>query len=102
MNPQHADSSYVRSARLRSVVVSIDQAIACLSREGTAEDHKQATSDLVSSWAGMVALLALGPPPVVRECPTCTRVGLSAATRCGYCWAELSPPPSAGPDAPAH
>jgi hypothetical protein len=47
---------------------------------------------LLASWAALVDLLALGPEPEVRECPACRHIGMRAASRCGYCWTELSPP----------
>lgn len=59
-------------------------------------------SELAHSWGLLVHELALGPEPAVRTCPMCQHVGLREATRCGYCWVELSvlpplPAPAAGP-----
>ncbi len=49
---------------------------------------------LVASWGRLVDFLALGPAPELRDCPYCGRVGMRAATRCGYCWKKLDPPAS--------
>jgi hypothetical protein len=43
-------------------------------------------------------VLALGPAPETRECPSCRAVGMRAASRCGNCWTALAPLPDA-PDA---
>jgi hypothetical protein len=53
-------------------------------------------SDLAASRTGLVELLELGSAPETRQCPACWHVGMLAATRCGYCWAELPPPSPAG------
>jgi hypothetical protein len=81
--------------RLRQVVDAIDRELSCLGREATAEAHRSSMSSLLASWEEMLTLLALGPIPETRVCPGCRNVGRRAATRCGYCWAEL------GPTAPA-
>jgi hypothetical protein len=94
MSLAHADSLLALNARLRTMFASIEGAMSCLLREGTPEAHRAATRELALAWAGLVDLLALGPAPEIRDCPTCHHVGMLAATRCGYCWAELAPPAS--------
>jgi hypothetical protein len=76
---------------LRSLLAAIQSDIACLSHEGTAESHRVALAALVTSWAGLVALLDIGPALELRPCPTCGESGRREATRCGYCWTPLSP-----------
>lgn len=44
---------------------------------------------LRAAWTEMVEILALGPPPELRQCATCGNSGLRAATRCMYCWSSL-------------
>lgn len=44
-----------------------------------------------ASWQNLVDLLALGPEPDLRSCPSCGRQVMRAARRCGYCWNELRP-----------
>ena len=48
---------------------------------------------LRDQWATFVTVLALGPAPATRVCPSCKRVGMKAASRCGYCWSHLDPLP---------
>lgn len=75
--------------RLRTLIDEIDHELSLLP---TSEDGAVAgTQPLRRSWAELVALLALGPAPETRLCPTCGQVGMRAATRCGYCWSKLSP-----------
>lgn len=42
-------------------------------------------------WDRLVLALDLGPEPEVRACPGCGKLGMRAATRCGYCWSPLAP-----------
>ena len=46
---------------------------------------------LRAAWSTLVGLLALGPAPALRECPSCGNVGQRAARHCGYCWILLTP-----------
>jgi hypothetical protein len=82
-------------AQLRDVVAAIDQEMSILSGV-LMRDDPHATSDrLLSSWATLVRLLALGPVRATRVCPVCSHRGMRDATRCGYCWTTLSPLPAA-------
>ena len=65
-------------APLRALVATIDR-------------EMSQSSELRSSWAKLVDLLALGPAPEVRECPVCQQMGMRDATRCGHCWTVLLP-----------
>jgi hypothetical protein len=75
------DGSDVERERLRAVVATIDREMSGASTTGA----------LSASWAELVKLLGLGPAPDVRECPSCHRSAMRAATLCGYCWTKLSP-----------
>lgn len=59
------------------------------------------TSALQAAWTQLVEVLALGPAPQTRECPTCHGIGMRAAKRCGYCWAALEPLPPLSDETPA-
>ena len=72
-------------ATLRSLVAAIEQQFAVV----------PPPEQLRAAWAEMVDVLALGPPPELRTCPTCGEIGMRAATRCMRCWSSLAPlPPS--------
>ena len=73
--------------RLRAVVATINHELLSRSDDDRARDGDR----LASSWAELVDLLALGPAPELRECPSCGHRGLRAATLCGYCWRKLTP-----------
>jgi hypothetical protein len=77
--------------RVRMAVVAIGRQMTCLCQVDTVANHRAATSDLASSWAGLVELLAVERAPEVRECPICRNICRRTATRCGYCWNNLSP-----------
>jgi hypothetical protein len=66
-------------ATLRSLVSVIESELASAAPAG----------GLRVAWAQMVEILALGPPPELRECPICGGIGMRAATRCMYCWSSL-------------
>lgn len=79
-------SNYADAAvtKLRAIVAVIDQEIV----------QAPPTPALKAAWAELVEVLALGPAPQTRECPTCHAVGIRAASRCGRCWAALEPLPA--------
>jgi len=70
---------------LRAIVAAIDRQMS--------ELPQATTSELRGSWIQLVKLLALEPEPQLRACPACNHVGMRGATRCGYCWIQLSPLP---------
>ena len=78
-------------SRLRALVATIEHELAALSQKGGSAQMPPANELLLSSWAALVAQLALGPEPEVRQCPVCKNFGMKAATRCGFCWAKLTP-----------
>jgi hypothetical protein len=77
-NAQYTDAAVTT---LRAIVAVIDQEIV----------KEPPTPALRAAWAELVGVLALGPPPKTRECPACHGIGMRAASRCGHCWAALSP-----------
>jgi hypothetical protein len=85
-------SSYTDEAvaRLRVVVDDIGRQIV----------QSPSTPTFHAAWAELVALLALGPAPETRECPTCKGIGMRAASRCGRCWSALEPLPVLSNGAP--
>jgi len=68
-------------AQLRSLIAVVDGELA----------RSPPSPELRVAWGRMVEILALGPAPELRECPTCKEVGMRAATRCGRCWSALRP-----------
>jgi hypothetical protein len=89
-------------SRLRALVVAVDSEIVRLTLPITNVDGSSLPNDLRASWDALVEQLALGPEPELRECPLCHHRGMRAATRCGYCWTQLTPPTeSAGNSADA-
>jgi len=90
MKGPHFERPDAKRVSLRALVVTVNREIARLPRSATSEGNGS-TNELRASWAELVKLLALGPAPDVRECPVCKHIGMRAATRCGYCWTELSP-----------
>lgn len=69
----------------RQLVGTIESELLKLATDGTQQSSLNGKL-LQESFARLVALLALGPEPQTRLCPNCGRVGMKAATICGYCW----------------
>jgi hypothetical protein len=67
--------------KLRAIVAVIDQEIV----------QVPPTPALRAAWGELVDVLALGPSPQTRQCPTCHGIGMRAASRCAHCWAALEP-----------
>jgi hypothetical protein len=72
--PSHPDAA---RSRLRTLIAAIEQEFG--------------GRDRPARWSELVEALALGPEPEVRRCTHCSRLTMRAATRCGYCWAVLTP-----------
>ncbi len=92
MNSQQSSGPDAARSRLRSTVASIEREISRLPRQATDTDSTSPMNCLLASFADLVEQLGLGPEPEVRQCPACKQVVMLAATRCGYCWAQLTPP----------
>lgn len=73
---------------LRSCIAAVEQEISLL--EGTDKAGSEQTA-LRKSWARLVGLLAVGPAPATRACPSCARLIMRDATRCMHCWAKSAP-----------
>lgn len=93
-SPQLAVADAAR-ARLRLTLATIEREISGLPSQATGDDGKSPPFGLLASFADLVEQLALGPEPEARQCPVCRHIGMRAATRCGYCWTKLTPPPGA-------
>ncbi|MFN0248676.1 MAG: hypothetical protein ACKV2T_17435 [Kofleriaceae bacterium] len=70
--------------KLREIVAAIEHQIV----------QAPPTPALQSAWTELVGVLALGPAPQTRECPTCHGIGMRAASRCSNCWSALAPLPA--------
>ncbi len=81
-----------KRTQLRVTVAVIEGAMARLPKQVATDGGKTAMDELQASWADLVAQLALGPEPEVRECPVCKQVSMRAATLCSNCWTKLLPP----------
>ena len=79
-------------ASVRLTVSTITAQMTDLAQRDSIEGCRGVTTELAASWAQLVKLLALGPAPEYRECPHCKQLGMLSATRCGFCWAMLTPP----------
>lgn len=76
-------------AVLRSLVEAVELQIASLSKDPALEASRASITQLSARWAELVSQLSLGQAAELRACPRCKRLGMQAATRCGYCWMEL-------------
>jgi len=79
------EAQHVERAGLRTICNTIEDTLSRM----TATAPISIGDELRVQWAKLVALLALGPPRALRECPFCKHLGMFEATRCGHCWAKL-------------
>jgi hypothetical protein len=78
-------------AGLRFAVSAVERQVSLLAAQLTTAEDASTVESLMAKWAELVDRLALGPQPEVRSCPACGRLGMSAASLCGFCWSPLSP-----------
>lgn len=90
-SPQMSVPDAARS-RLRTTVATLEREISRLPRRVADDATRSPPNGLLASFTDLVEQLALGPEPDVRPCPVCGRIGMRAATLCGYCWTKLTPP----------
>lgn len=83
--------------KLRNLIEAIDREIPPAPPPGHGDPP---TGSLHASWRELVQLLALGPPPETRVCPTCGGTGMRTASRCASCWSRLEPLPAVAHAAP--
>jgi len=81
MSNRYFEPRDVQRGRVRTACAAIDQA---LLRLPATEAH-----ELRTRWAELVAVLALEPARMLRECPACKHVAMFEATLCLNCWAKL-------------
>jgi hypothetical protein len=84
--------SDAEASLLRLLSADVEREMAVVFGPGP-PDARLTAGALRASWAKLVAALALGPAPELRDCPTCRRDCRRAATLCGNCWTKLMPAP---------
>lgn len=67
--------------QLRQTLASIESEVALL----------PASHRLHAYAADLASQLALGPEPLLRECPNCRYEAMREATLCSNCWKKLTP-----------
>ncbi len=77
-NAPYADTA---ASKLRALIAVIDNEMV----------QAPPAAAFQTAWTELVEVLALGPAPLTRECPKCHKIGMRAASRCGYCWSALPP-----------
>jgi len=87
MSNRYFERRDIQRDGIRAACAAIDQALLQLPVTEAVE--------LRARWAELVAVLALEPAHVLRECPVCKHVAMFEALRCFHCWATL-PKASAG------
>lgn len=73
---------------LRALMARMQDQVVRATKGASAEDGKA----LESAWNALSLHLAVGPAPDTRDCPTCGKTIMTAATVCGYCWTKLAGP----------
>ena len=69
-----------RKSRLRAIVAELELTM-----------NDTIPAPLRDAWRRLVVAMDLGPEPAVRACPHCGKLGMAAATLCGFCWKQTPP-----------
>lgn len=81
--------------QVRALIAKVEAHLAQLSRVVAAGQLTATTVvDLRATWEQLITLLDIARAPDQRRCPTCGRMVMRLATRCGFCWNAL---PAVGP-----
>lgn len=80
-----------RLRQLHTVVAQVDRELDSLAEQAMTDAHRGAAERLCALWMELLSMLSLGPPPELRDCPSCGQPGMRRATRCGHCWRGLVP-----------
>jgi hypothetical protein len=80
----------MQNENLRQAVEAVERELSTLSRNSRA-GSTPSLDGLTIAWSSLVKAIDLEPAHRPIECPHCHRMETMAATRCGYCWAMLSP-----------
>jgi hypothetical protein len=78
--------------RLRTLVATVGAEVAHAAGATPPLATPGPRTALDATWSALVDMLDLGTTPEMRDCPQCGHQGMLGATRCGYCWIQLSPP----------
>jgi hypothetical protein len=70
-----SDQSEDKQTKLRTMVAAMELAMADVE-----------STPAKDAWKTLVGGLDLGPEPKRRACPTCGKLGMANASRCGFCW----------------
>lgn len=78
--------------KLRLAAAAVERGLSDLTASEASLDEQAQKLDAVrASWRALVDVLALGPEPERRACPSCGGPMRLQATRCVYCWKKSSP-----------
>lgn len=89
MNSTKIDHPDAARSRLRTLVAALSHEI-----DLVASSEASVSPKLRARWSDLVDVLALGDEPEMRACPHCGRIGMRAATRCGFCWQAMTVSPT--------
>ncbi len=78
------------SRNVQELVSRLEGQLDALARREGAGPASAAIDEVRESWTALVAALDLPPQPD-RDCPSCNRRIMSAATLCHHCWAHVHP-----------
>ena len=85
-------------SKLREAIAQVEGAMSAALALVQSNECNVAIHELRNTFSRLVKLLALGPEPAVRDCPSCGRKVMREATLCGYCWSRLPPPTTEHPE----
>jgi hypothetical protein len=80
----------MQNTKKRALVTSVNGEIDKLAKLDPVTTIGIDLDGLKTSFAALVAELMLGDEPATRPCPHCGKLGMRAASVCGFCWTKTA------------
>ena len=71
---------------IRALLADVQKQVTLIAASATTDQAKGESAGLTSAWEALEKHLAIEPRPRTRECPTCHKTIIRAATLCANCW----------------
>jgi len=81
----------MESSGARGLMRRMEGDVEDLGRAGMEGEGGRLVARLTADWSDLLSAIGPMEDPFTRACPSCGRMGMPTATRCGYCWVALEP-----------
>ncbi len=71
---------------IRTLLADVQKQVSLVAASATTDQAKAESASLATAWDALEKHLAIEPRPATRECPSCHKTIIRAATLCANCW----------------